>query len=260
PADGDETLLSALARAHHVARAQIDVVQREAQAFGRPHPRRVEQLEHGAIADAARLADGRCLDERGRRLPRERSRQRPRPARRLEMLGRGAGQRALAGQVLVEAPERRDAPRHARGPEAAGSEALEVLDDVVGADPTESAALVAQETGEIGEIAAVRVESIPGGPAFSLKGAEILNDDIGHRVTTSDNITTLPWGEARSSWRVALRGASARSDLGAPAALASRVESHEHRPLRHAERDARGPEGRPATHVFTPEPHVAEVH
>src|SRR4029453_15093164 len=128
----------------------------------------------------------------------------------------------------------------------------------VGADPTESAALVAQETGEIGEIAAVRVESIPGGPPFSLKCAEILNDDIGHRVTTSDNITPLPWGEARSSSRVALRGASARSDLGDPAALASRVESHEHRPLRHAERDAGGPEGRPPAHDRGPEPDDVE--
>src|SRR4030095_3513699 len=135
---------------------------------------------------------------------------------------------------------RGDTPRDARGPEAAGAEALEVLDDVVGADPAERAAVVGQGARESGEIAAVRVESIPGRPPLSLKGAEILNDDIGHRVTTSDNITTLPRGEARASARLA--GGPARSDLGDPAALAPRVEPHEHRPFRHAERDAGGPE------------------
>src|SRR5206468_9643001 len=218
-ADGDETLFSPLSGAHDVARAQIDVVQREAQALGRPHPRRIEQLEHGPIADTARRARVRRLDERGGRLPRERSRQRTRPARRLEMLGGVAAQRALANQVLVETAQRGDATRHAGGPEAARSEAFEVLDDVVGADPAEGAAMVVQEAGEIGEIAAVRVESIPGRPPLSLKGAEILNDDIGHRVTTSDSITMR--GEARSSSRVAPRGDAGRSDLGDPAALAS---------------------------------------
>src|SRR5262249_53155206 len=49
-AHGDETLLPSLACAHHVTRAQVDVVQREAQALGRPHPRRVEQLESCPIS------------------------------------------------------------------------------------------------------------------------------------------------------------------------------------------------------------------
>src|SRR5262249_37774160 len=129
---------------------------------------------------------------------RERSRERPGPARRLEILGGVAAQRALADQMLVEAAQRRDTSRDTRGPEAAGAEALEIFDDVVGADPAERATVIGQEAGEIGEIAAVRVESIPGCPPLSLKGAEILNDDIGHRVTTSDSITMLPGGETGS--------------------------------------------------------------
>src|SRR5262249_28041153 len=158
-----------------------------AQALGRPHPRRVEQLESCPISDTARLAHVGRLDERGRHLSRERSRERPGSPRRLEILGGVAAQRALADQGFVEAAEGGDTPRDARGPEAAGAEALEVLDDVVGTNSAEWATLIAQESGEISEVAAVRVESIPGRPSLSLKGAEILNDDIGHRVTTSDS-------------------------------------------------------------------------
>src|SRR5512138_2412602 len=117
------------------------------------------------------------------------------------MLGGIAAQRPLADQVLVETAQRGHAPRDARGPQPAGAQALEVLEDIVGAHPAERAAMIAQETGEIGEIPAVRVESIPGCPPLSLEGAEILNDDIGHRVTTSDSITTLHRGEASASWR-----------------------------------------------------------
>src|SRR5262249_32214239 len=195
-AHGDEALLSSLAGAHHVAGAHVDVVQREAQALGRPHPRRVEHLENSAISDTAQLARVRRFDERCRRLSRESSRERPGPARRLEILGGISAQGALTDQVLVEAAQRGDTSRDARGPEAAGAEALEVLDDVVGADPAERATVIAQEPGEIGEIPAVCVESIPGRPPLSLEGAEILDDNIGHRVTTSDNITTFPLGEA----------------------------------------------------------------
>src|SRR5262249_40248537 len=148
-AHGDETLLSSLARAHHVARAQVDVVQREAQALGRPHSRRVEHLENSAISDTAQLAHVRRLDERSRRLSRERSRERPGPARRFEILGGISAQRALTDQVLVEAAQRGDTSCDARGSEAAGAEALEILDDVVGADPAERATVIAQEPGEI---------------------------------------------------------------------------------------------------------------
>src|SRR4029450_2880787 len=95
----------------------------------------------------------RRLDERSRCLPRERSRERPGPARRLEILGGVAAQRTLADQVPVEAPQRGDTPGDARGPEAAGAEALEVLDDVVGGDPAERAGVSARGAGERGDVA-----------------------------------------------------------------------------------------------------------
>jgi hypothetical protein len=115
------------------------------------------------------------------------------------VLGGIAPEDALTDQVLVEAAKRRDTTGDARGPEAADPQALEVLDDVVGPDPTETLAVIAQELEEIGEIAPVCVESIPGRPPLSLKGAEILDDRIGHRVTTSDSITMLDNREARAS-------------------------------------------------------------
>src|SRR5512138_2012024 len=152
------------------------------------------------------------------------------------MLGGIAAQRPLADQVLVETAQRGHAPRDARGPQPAGAQALEVLEDIVGADPAERTAMIAQETGEIGEIPAVRVESIPGCPPLSLEGAEILNDDIGHRVTTSDNITTVPPGEARSPPRVALRSRRSRraraARRAAPAPSAPTCRARRWRPRR----------------------------
>src|SRR2546428_5279441 len=138
---------------------------------------------------------------RAGRLPRKRSGKRPRPARCVEMLGGIAPKRTFADQMLVQAPERRDTSRDAGGPETAGPQALEVFDDVVRTGPAEAPTMIVQKLGEVGEIAAVGVESIPGRPPLSLKGAEILNDHIGHRVTTSDSIMTLENREGRPSSR-----------------------------------------------------------
>jgi hypothetical protein len=114
------------------------------------------------------------------------------------MLGRIAPQRAFANQMLVEAPERGDASRDAGRAQAAGPEALEISDDVVGSGATKTAVLGVQELREVGQIAAVGAESISGGPPLCLEGAEILDDRIGHRVTTSDSITTLGNREGRA--------------------------------------------------------------
>src|SRR5262249_30580454 len=127
----------------------------------------------------------------------------PRPARRLEMLGRIATDGPFANEVPIEAAERRDAPRDARRPKPARAQALEISDDVVWSGATQTALVVAEEVGEVGEIAAVGTESISGGPPLCLEGAEILNDRIGHRVTTSDSSTGLDnrEGRARSDTR-----------------------------------------------------------
>jgi hypothetical protein len=58
--------------------------------------------------------------------------------------------------------------------------------------------VIVEESGEVGEIAAVGAESISGGPPLCLEGAEILDDHIGHRVTTSDSITTPHDREGRA--------------------------------------------------------------
>src|SRR5213594_993806 len=164
PTDGDETLLPPLAGADHIARGEVDVVEREAEAFGGAHAGGVEELEHRSVADAARMRHVRRFDERGGRLPRKRSGKRPRPARCVEMLGGIAPKRTFADQMLVRAPERRDTSRDAGGPETAGPQALEVFDDVVRPGPAEAPTMIVQKLGEVGEIAAVGVESIPGRP------------------------------------------------------------------------------------------------
>src|SRR5262249_48058814 len=137
-------------------------------------------------------------------LARQRARQRPRSTRRLEMLGRVAADRPFTNEVPVETAERRDAARDARRAQPADSQALEISDDGVGPGPTQTALVVAEEVGEVGEIAAVGTESISGGPPLCLEGAEILDDRIGHRVTTSDSITGPDnrEGRARSDARL----------------------------------------------------------
>src|SRR2546428_8896828 len=109
PTDGDETLLPPLAGADHIARGEVDVVEREAEAFGGAHARGVEELKQRPVADAPRMRHVRRFDERGGRLPRKRPRQRPGPARRFEMLGGIAPELAPADQALVDATERRNA-------------------------------------------------------------------------------------------------------------------------------------------------------
>ena len=197
-ADGNEALLLALSRAHHVARAQVDVVQGQAETLGSAHARGVQELEHGAVPHAARPAQVRRLDERRDDLARQRPRKRPRAPRCFEMLGGIASQRALANQMPVETAERRDTSRDARRAQAAGAQTLQVSDDVVGPGAAQTAVVIVEELGEVGEIAAVGTESISGGPPLCLEGAEILDYDIGHRVTTSDSITTLDNREGRA--------------------------------------------------------------
>src|SRR2546425_9898177 len=133
----------------------------------------------------------RRFDERGGRLPRKRSGKRPRPARCVEMLGGIAPKRTFADQMLVQAPERRDTSRDAGGPETAGPQALEVFDDVVRPGPAEAPTMIVQKLGEVGEIAAVSVGRISGRPPPHPKGAVVINDTIGPRVTHSDSIITL---------------------------------------------------------------------
>src|SRR5437870_3741035 len=197
-ADRHETLLSPLAHADHVARAQVDVIEGEAQTLGRAHAGRVEQLEHRAIPHAAWPIEIGRLDERRDDLAGERAWKRARPPRRLEILGGIAAQLALANEMLVEAAERGDAPRDAGRAQPARSQPREIPDDVVGAGAAETTMLSVQELREVGEIAAVGTESISGGPPLCLEGAEILDYDIGHRVTTSDSITTLDNREGRA--------------------------------------------------------------
>src|SRR3989338_4092589 len=78
-AGGHEPLLASLARAHHVARLELDVIEPQAEAFGGAHPGRVEQLEHGAVAHAPRAARVGRLDQRRGGGPRPRPRPRPGP-------------------------------------------------------------------------------------------------------------------------------------------------------------------------------------
>src|SRR5882724_2634694 len=100
--------------------------------------------------------------------------------------------------MLVEPSQRRDASGDAGRAQAARPQTLEVPDDIVGAGAAQRAVLIVEELGEVGEIAAVGTESISGGPPLCLEGAEILDYDIGHRVTTSDSITTLDNREGRA--------------------------------------------------------------
>src|SRR5262249_1400892 len=135
-------------------------------------------------------------------------------------------------------PERRDASRHAGRAQAAGPEPLEVADDVVGASAAQRAMAIGEELREVGEVAPVGAESISGGPPLCLEGAEIL-DDIGHRVTTSDSITTSDNREGRAL--DATRGTT-RVASGAAVATATTVETQERVALGDAQRGARHPE------------------
>src|SRR5439155_24478734 len=225
--EGHQALLATLAGAADVARGEVDVLAGEAQALGGPHAGRVEELEHRAIPHAARRSQIGRLDERRRVLPRERARERGRPARDFQMLGGIAPELALADQVPEQSPERRDTSRHAGGAKAARAQTLKVSDEIVRAGPMDRAPLVVQELREVGEIATVGGESIPGRPPLRLESPEILNHHIGHRVTTSDSITTLMNREAAARSGALGDGAPAPSD-----------HVREHRALGHAQQHA----------------------
>ena len=186
----DEALLASLARAHDVAGLELDVVQAQADALGGTHPGRVEQLEDGAVAHAARPARVGRLDERRGDLARQRARQRPRPPRRVHVLRGVARERALAEQVSVEPPHGREPAADAGRAQAAAAQALDVAHDVVRVHGGERTA--PEEVEEVGEVAAVGDESIRGRSLLRLQGPEILRYSVGHRVTTSDYITASP--------------------------------------------------------------------
>src|SRR6266550_4298394 len=112
-ADRHQPLLASLAGADEVPGRAVHVLPREVEALRGTHPGRVQELEDRPVADALGPAHVRGLHERGRDLAREGARQRPAAARQLEVLGRIVREVALAEQVAVEAPERRDAARDA---------------------------------------------------------------------------------------------------------------------------------------------------
>src|SRR5439155_968935 len=167
----------------------IEILPPEVEALRSAHPCCVEELEDRAVAHAAGLGNVRRLDERRHRLPRQRPGQRAPAPRGLEMLRGVALERPLTKQVTVESTHRRHPARDARGPEAAPPEPCQIRDEIVGRETCEGAAVAAEELGEVDEVAAVGGESISGRPLLRLQGAEIPNDDLGHRVTTSNLIT-----------------------------------------------------------------------
>jgi len=101
--------------------------------------------------------------------------------------------------VTVEATDGGHSASDARGAEAPLPQAFQIDDEVVGSEVGKRATLAAEELGEVGEIVAVGGESISGRPLLRLQGPEILNDRLGHRVTTSNLITALANRETRAA-------------------------------------------------------------
>jgi len=101
--------------------------------------------------------------------------------------------------VTVEATDGGHSASDARGAEASPAKAVQVDDQVVGSEVGECAPHASEKLGEVGEITAVGGESISGRPLLRLQGPEILNDRLGHRVTTSNLITALANRETRAA-------------------------------------------------------------
>ena len=116
------------------------------------------------------------LDERAGRIDRERAGQRPRRARRVEMLGGIALQLAFAHEVPVEPAQGRESTRDARRREPTRAQPFEPADDVVGGDARGGQPARVEKAMEVVEIPAVRRESISGGSALALESPEILGD------------------------------------------------------------------------------------
>src|SRR2546427_457642 len=101
--------------------------------------------------------------------------------------------------MTIESAHGGHSARDARGAEAPLPEAFQIDDKVVGREARKCTTLAVEEVGEVGEIAAVGVESISGRSLLRLQGPEILNDRPGHSVTTSNLTTTLENHETRAA-------------------------------------------------------------
>src|SRR6185436_12213888 len=126
-----------------------------------PQPGRIERLEHGAVAQPER---GRGVGRGEQRLHvgfRDRFRKARRALRRIELERRVGGNAALAQAVPVEALQRRDPPRRARGSALSrGEESKEILLS------RGQQALAVEKPGELLEIAAVRRDGVSRKPVL----------------------------------------------------------------------------------------------
>src|SRR5216117_1603498 len=169
---------------------------------------------------------------------------------------RGAAlERPLTKQVTVESTHRGHPARDARGPEAAPPEPCQIRDEIVGRETCEGAAVAAEELGKVGEVAAVGGEGISRRPLLRLQGAEIPNDDLGHRVTTS-NLITAPTNRetAGRAGSVLSHSPRARSRAGAAPGLGARQHPEERGALRKIEDHAGRPEEADGSCDRSPEP------
>ena len=107
-----QPLFIALAEAGEIALAEMEIGGSDADELGHPHPRRVEELDHGAIAKAERRRHVRLRDQRVDLLERKELRQRRPGARRLQVVRRTAGQTAVEHQEPVVSANRRDRSSH----------------------------------------------------------------------------------------------------------------------------------------------------
>src|SRR5438309_6195281 len=94
--------------------------------------------------------------------------------------------------MTVEPSHGGETARDARRLEAAGARMLEIRDDVVGADVAQRVAGPRHEAGEIGEVAAVGAERVPGRPPLRLEGAE----KPGHGIHQAVRGAVRPFGRA----------------------------------------------------------------
>ena len=180
-ANRDQPFLVALADAGQVVLVEMQIGGADADQLRDAHARRVQQFDHGAVAQPARRRDIRCGDERVDLLDGEEPGQRRPGGRPAEIVGRALIQAAIEHEKAVVAPDRgdrsRDGPRREPARHALADERFEGLT----VERLGVALRRRRKRGQRPQIARVALQGMAGEPAFDTQVIEVeINHGIRH--------------------------------------------------------------------------------
>ena len=175
-ADGHQALLAPLADACEVLLREVQVDQPDGDQLADAEAGCIQQFDHRAIAEAERRRDVGLRDQPIDFFERKELRQRGPRARRAQVVGWIVFDRAIQGEVAIEAADGGDQARDRTRGEAARALIADERFEIAAVEPVDAALEAGGKRGERGEVASVALQRVLGEPALDAQMIQIAVD------------------------------------------------------------------------------------